>query len=109
MKRDNKILQIYVPSSNFMNWVYIHFKKPLLNTMRLTIIEVKVTPLVSSCLWALFDTHLFTSVPELTNALLEEWSNIPIDTLLNLVDSLPRRVEAVLAAKGASSTLNPMD
>ena len=33
-----------------------------------------------------------TSVPDLTN--------IPIDTLLNLVDSLPRRVEAVIAAKG---------
>ena len=41
-----------------------------------------------------------TSEPDLTNALLEEWSNIPIDTLLNLVDSLPRRVEAVIAAKG---------
>ena len=41
-----------------------------------------------------------TSVPDLTNALLEEWSNIPIDTLLNLVDSLLRRVEAVIAEKG---------
>ena len=41
-----------------------------------------------------------TSVPDLTNALLEEWSNIPIDTLLNLVDSFPRIVEAVIAAKG---------
>ena len=40
-----------------------------------------------------------TSVPDLTNALLEEWSNIPIDTPLNLVDSLPRRVEASIAAK----------
>ena len=39
-------------------------------------------------------------VPDLTNALLEEWSNIPIDTLLDLVDSLPRRVEAVIPAKG---------
>ena len=37
-----------------------------------------------------------TSVFDLTNVLLEE---IPINTLLNLVDSLPRRVEAVLAAK----------
>jgi len=32
--------------------------------------------------------------------LLEEWSKIPINTLLNLVESLPRRVEAVIAAKG---------
>ena len=29
---------------------------------------------------------------DLTDAFLEEWSNIPIDTLLNLVDSLPKRV-----------------
>ncbi|ROJ24388.1 Growth arrest-specific protein 2 [Anabarilius grahami] len=41
-----------------------------------------------------------TSLPDLTNALLEEWSKIPINTLLNLVESLPRRVEAVIAAKG---------
>ena len=40
-----------------------------------------------------------TSVFDLTNVLLEEWSKIPINSLLNLVDSLPRRVEAVLAAK----------
>ncbi|KAK3518759.1 hypothetical protein QTP70_011551 [Hemibagrus guttatus] len=37
-----------------------------------------------------------TSVPDLTNALLE-------DTLLNLVESLPRRVEAVIAAKGGTT------
>ena len=41
-----------------------------------------------------------TSVPDLTYALLEEWSNIPIDTLLNLAGGFPRRVEAVVAAKG---------
>jgi len=33
-------------------------------------------------------------VSDLTNALLEEWSKIPINALLNLVESLPRRVEA---------------
>ena len=36
---------------------------------------------------------------DLTNALLEEWSKIPINTLLNLVESFPKRVEAVIAAK----------
>ena len=36
-----------------------------------------------------------TSVCDLT-----EWSEIPINTLLNLVESLPRRVEAVIATKG---------
>ena len=44
-------------------------------------------------------------MPDFTNALLEEWSNVPIDTLLNLVDSLPRRV---IAAK-ANSISNPTD
>ncbi|KAK3507610.1 hypothetical protein QTP70_030801, partial [Hemibagrus guttatus] len=44
-----------------------------------------------------------TSVPDLTNALLEERSKIPINTLLNLVESLPRRVEAVIAAKGGTT------
>ena len=43
------------------------------------------------------------SVPDLTNVFLQEWSNIPIDTLLNVADSLPRRVEAVIAAKGGST------
>lgn len=41
-----------------------------------------------------------TSVPDLTNELLEEWAKIPINTLLNLEESLPRRAEAVIAAKG---------
>jgi len=40
-----------------------------------------------------------TSVPDLTNTLLGEWSKIPINTLLNPVENLPRRVEAVIAAK----------
>uniref|UniRef100_A0A3P8W229 Tc1-like transposase DDE domain-containing protein n=1 Tax=Cynoglossus semilaevis TaxID=244447 RepID=A0A3P8W229_CYNSE len=45
-----------------------------------------------------------TSVCDLTNALLEEWSKILINTLLNLVDSLTRRVEAVIAAKGGPTS-----
>lgn len=39
-----------------------------------------------------------TSASDFTNVLLEEWSKIPINPLLNLVESLPRRVEAVRAA-----------
>ena len=46
-----------------------------------------------------------TSVSDLKNVPLEEWSNFPIDTLLNLVDSLPRRVEAVI--RWTNSILNP--
>lgn len=36
-----------------------------------------------------------TSVHDLRNAFLENHSNIPINTLLNIVDSLPRRVKAI--------------
>ena len=45
-----------------------------------------------------------TSVCDLTNALLEEWSKIPINSLVNLVESLPRRAEAVIAAKGGPTS-----
>lgn len=38
-----------------------------------------------------------TSRPDLKNALLDEWEKIPAGTLQNLVKSLPRRVEAVIA------------
>ena len=41
-----------------------------------------------------------TSVSDLTNELLEEWSKIAQNTVLNLVESFTRRVEAVIAAKG---------
>ncbi|KAK3533163.1 hypothetical protein QTP70_012415 [Hemibagrus guttatus] len=40
-----------------------------------------------------------TSVPDLTNVLLEDRSKIPMNTLLNLVENLHRRAEAVIAAK----------
>lgn len=41
-----------------------------------------------------------TAVPDLTTALLAEWAQIPTDTLINLVESFPRGVAAVIAAKG---------
>ena len=45
-----------------------------------------------------------TLVCDLTNALLEEWSKISINTLLNLVESLPRRVKVVITAKGGPTS-----
>ena len=39
-----------------------------------------------------------TSVPDLTNAILTEWAQIPTNTLQYLVKSLPRRMKAVIAA-----------
>ena len=41
-----------------------------------------------------------TSVPDLTNALVAEWKQVPAAMFQHLVESLPRRVEAVIAAKG---------
>ncbi|XP_070962114.1 ataxin-2 homolog [Oncorhynchus clarkii lewisi] len=40
------------------------------------------------------------SVPDLTNALVAEWKQVPTAMFQHLVESLPRRVEAVIAAKG---------
>ena len=40
-----------------------------------------------------------TSVPDLANALVAEWKPVPA-AMFQLVESLPRRVEAVIAAKG---------
>jgi hypothetical protein len=40
-----------------------------------------------------------TSVPDLTNALIAEWKQIPTAMFQHLVEILPRRVEAVIAAK----------
>jgi hypothetical protein len=41
-----------------------------------------------------------TSVPDLTNALVAEWEKVPAVMFKHLVESLPRRVEAIIAAKG---------
>ena len=41
-----------------------------------------------------------TSVPDLTNALVAEWKQVPAAMFQHLVESLPRREEAVLVAKG---------
>jgi hypothetical protein len=40
------------------------------------------------------------SVPDLTNALVHEWKQVPAAMFQHLVESLPRRVDIVIAAKG---------
>ena len=40
-----------------------------------------------------------TSVPDLTNALVDEWKQVPEAMFQHLVESLIRRLEAVIAAK----------
>ena len=37
-------------------------------------------------------------MPDLTNALVAEWKQVPAAMFKHLVESLPRRVEAVIAA-----------
>ena len=41
-----------------------------------------------------------TSMPDLTNALVAEWKQVPAAMSQHLVKSLPRRVEAVIATGG---------
>ena len=41
-----------------------------------------------------------TSVPDLTNALVAEWKQVPAATFQHLQESLPRRVVSLIAAKG---------
>jgi hypothetical protein len=41
-----------------------------------------------------------TSIHELWEVVLEEWERIPLDYIHNLYESMPKRVEAVLKAKG---------
>lgn len=49
-------------------------------------------------------------VSDLTDALLDKWATTPTYTLQNLAESLPRTVEAVMAAEGeTNSTLIPLD
>lgn len=54
--------------------------------------------------------RVLTSTP-LNFCVSGKWSKIPITTLLNFMDCLPRRVEAVAAAQGRAMSyiLNLMD
>lgn len=44
-----------------------------------------------------------TSLKDLKEALLKEWENIPVDKYQNLIDSMSRRVKAVIKAKGKNT------
>lgn len=46
-----------------------------------------------------------TSVHDLINAVQNEWVHVPTETLQNLLESLPRRVEADEAKRGTNSIL----
>jgi hypothetical protein len=50
-----------------------------------------------------------TSVPNLTDALVDESKQIPAEMFQHLVEILPRRVEAVIAAKGDQLHINAHD
>jgi DDE superfamily endonuclease len=45
-------------------------------------------------------TRTYSKTGDLFKALREEWKKIPLDVLINLIDSMPRRCAAVIASKG---------
>ncbi|KAK6308297.1 hypothetical protein J4Q44_G00215680 [Coregonus suidteri] len=49
------------------------------------------------------------SVPDLANALVADWKQVPAEMFQYLVERLPRRVEAVIAAKGDQLHINAHD
>jgi len=57
-------------------------------------------------LWDIVDTHVRkrknkpTNMDELAAAVVEEWNNLPIETIHNLIESMMRRVQAGIDAKG---------
>jgi hypothetical protein len=50
--------------------------------------------------WLLTRANRPTSVPDLTNALVTEWNQVSAAIFEHLVESLPRRVQVVIVAKG---------
>lgn len=42
----------------------------------------------------------FQNQNQLWEAILESWNSIPLDTIINLINSLPRRIEAVIRSRG---------
>jgi hypothetical protein len=55
-------------------------------------------------LWSILDNKCSsrhcTTVANLFRTLKDEWDRIPVETLEKLVDSMPARIDAVIAAKG---------
>lgn len=54
--------------------------------------------------WPAQSTDLNPTKHQTINVFQEEWAKIPINKILHLVENLPRRVEAVIVAKGGSSS-----
>jgi hypothetical protein len=50
-----------------------------------------------------------TSASDLSHALVAEWKQVPTALYQHLMESLPRRVEAVIAAKEAQLHINAHD
>jgi hypothetical protein len=61
---------------------------------------------ITEPLWSVLKTRVRNTFPpstsprQLEDVLQEEWYKIPLETVLNLCESIPRRIAAVLKAKG---------
>ena len=62
-------------------------------------------------LWSILETQIRnrflppSSLKELEGVLTEEWTKIPLETIHNLYESMPRRIEAVISQKVAYTIL----
>jgi hypothetical protein len=61
---------------------------------------------ITEPLWSVLETTLRnifpppTSLKQLEDVLQQEWYKIPLESVKNLYESIPRRIAAVLKAKG---------
>jgi hypothetical protein len=64
---------------------------------------------ITETLWSILDIRvenrfpLLTSVNQLEDVFQEEWYKIPLETVQDLYESIPRKIVAVVNAKGSSS------
>ena len=92
-------------NSRFKIKLYINFRDKIAQTFGWPAQSPDLNPIEN--LWSYLDWKLKNRKPsneaELFKCLQEAWEAIPTDYLMRLVDSMPRRCEAVIEAKGHST------
>ena len=83
-----------------MNW----FNKHKVNILKWPATSPDLNPIEN--LWDIIDKKLtnyyLTTGNDLQQAILKLWLEIPVETCENLVQSMPRRINSCISAKGSS-------